>query len=71
MEAAAIFETHLPDALKRALEFAGENGFVASLPQLQRARVSAGFDNEIWDTWFFTSNSEESMVRTPAANHVA
>ncbi len=29
MEAAIIFETHLPDALKRALEYAGEDGFVA------------------------------------------
>ena len=71
MEAAIIFEPHLPDALRRALEYAGDDGFVASLPQLLRARANAPFDNEIWDTWFFTSNSEESMIRTPDGNHVA
>jgi hypothetical protein len=41
------------------------------MPQLLHARVNAPFDNEIWDTWFFTSNSEESMVKTPQGNHVA
>jgi len=71
MEAAIIFETHLPDALRRALEYAGADGFVASMPQLLHARVNADFDNEIWDTWFFTSTSEESMVTTPQGNHVA
>ncbi|MCH8278926.1 MAG: hypothetical protein IIC12_08370, partial [Proteobacteria bacterium] len=71
MEAAIIFETHLPDALRRALEYAGEDGFVASMPQLLHARVNADFDNEIWDTWFFTSTSEESLVTTPQGNHVA
>ena len=71
MEAAVIFDTHLPDALQRALEYAGDDGFVASLPALLHARANASFDNEIWDTWFFTANSEESLVRTPAGNHVA
>ena len=71
MEAQIIFETHLPDALRRALEYAGDDGCVASMPQLLHARVTAPFDNEIWDTWFFTSNSEESMVTTPQGNHVA
>lgn len=71
MEAAIIFETHLPDALRRALEYAGEEGFVASMPQLLHARVNADFDNEIWDTWFFTSTSEETMATTPQGNHVA
>lgn len=71
MEAAVIFETHLPDALRRALDYAGDEGYVASLPQLLHARVDAPFDNEIWDTWFFTTNSEESMLKTPQGNHVA
>jgi hypothetical protein len=71
MEAAIIFDTHLPDALKRALNYAGDDGFVASMPQLLHARVSAPFDNQIWNSWFFTSNSEESVVTTPQGNHVA
>jgi len=71
MEAAIIFETHLPDALRQALDYAGDDGFVASMPQLLSARVNAPFDNEIWDTWFFTSNSEESVATTPQGHHVA
>jgi hypothetical protein len=71
MEAEIIFETHLPDALQRAREYAGDDGFVASMPQLLHARVNADFDNEIWNTWFFTSNSEESVVTTPQGHHVA
>ena len=71
MEAEIIFETHLPDALKRALEYAGDDGYVASMPQLLHARVNADYDNEIWNTWFFTSNSEESLATTKQGNPVA
>jgi hypothetical protein len=69
MEAEIIFEPHVPNALRRALEYAGDDGFVASMPQLLRARANAPYDNIIWNTWF-TSNSEESVVRTPRGNHV-
>jgi len=71
IEAAIIFETHLPDALRRAREYAGYDGFVASMPQLLHARVNAPFDNEIWNTWFFTANSEESLAISPAGNRAA
>jgi hypothetical protein len=69
MEAAIFFEPFLPNALRRALEYAGENGFVASMPQLLHARVQADYDNIIWNTWF-TSNTEESVVTTPQGNRV-
>jgi hypothetical protein len=70
MEAETIFESHLPDALRRALEYAGDEGFVASMPQLLHARANAPYDNEIWNTRSFTSNSEESVARTRQGNHV-
>ncbi len=69
MEAEIIFEPHVPRALLRALEYAGNEGFVASLPQLLHARTHADFDNIIWNTWF-TAFSEENVVTTPAGNHV-
>ena len=69
MEAAIIFEPHVPAALRRALEYAGDDGFVASLPQLLHARANASYDNIIWNTWF-TSNTEESVVKTPQGNQV-
>jgi hypothetical protein len=69
MEASIIFEPHVPNALRRALDYAGDDGFVASMPQLLHARANAPYDNIIWNTWF-TSNSEESVVTTPRGNHV-
>ena len=69
MEAAIVYESHLPDALRRALIFAGDDGFVASMPQLLHARVNAAYDNIIWNTWF-TSNSEECVATTKQGNHV-
>ena len=69
MEAAMFFDSYLPDALRRAREYAGDDGFVASLPQLLRARVSADYDNELWNNWF-NPNSEESLVTTAQGNRV-
>jgi hypothetical protein len=69
MEAAGIFESYVPDALRRALMYAGDDGFVASLPQLLHARANADYDNIIWNTWF-TANSEESVVTTKQGNRV-
>ena len=69
MEAEIFFEAYRPDALRRALEYAGEDGFVASMPQLLHARATAAYDNIIWNTWF-TANSEENVVTTPQRNHV-
>jgi hypothetical protein len=69
MEAEIIFEPHVPNSLRRALEYAGDDGFVASMPQLLHARANADYDNIIWNTWF-TSNSEESVVTTPQGNRV-
>jgi len=60
MQAEIIFEPHIPTALRRALQYAGDDGFVASMPQLLHARANAPYDNIIWNTWF-TSNSEESV----------
>ena len=69
LEAEIIFEPHVPNALRRALEYAGDDGFVASMPQLLHARTNASYDNIIWNTWF-TSNSEESVVTTKQGNRV-
>ena len=69
MEAAIIFEPHMPDALQQALEYAGDDGFVASMPALLHARANADYDNIMWNTWF-TANTEESVVTTPQGNRV-
>ncbi len=69
MEATIIFDSHVPTALRRALEYAGDDGYVASMPQLLHARANASYDNIIWNTWF-TSNTEESVVKTPQGQTV-
>jgi len=69
MEPEIFFEAHLPDALRRAQEYAGDDGFIASLPALLHARATADYDNIVWNTWF-TSYSEESVVTTAQGNHV-
>ncbi len=69
MEAAMFYDSYLPDALCRALEYAGDDGFVASLPQFLKARVDADYDNELWNNWFFP-NTEENLVNTPGGNRV-
>jgi hypothetical protein len=69
MVAATFFESYATIALRRALRYAGDDGFVASMPALLHARVNAPYDNIIWNTWF-TANSEESVVATKQGNHV-
>ena len=69
MKPRIIFEPHIPTALYRALEYAGNEGFVASMPQLLHARTNAPYDNIIWNTWF-TANSEECVVKTKQGKHV-
>ena len=66
-EAAIFSDSYLPDALRLALDYAGDDGFAASLPQLLHARVSADYDSIIRNTWF-TCNSEENLVHTPQGN---
>jgi len=69
MEAAIFYDSFLPDALRRALDYAGTDGFVASLPQLLHARATAPYENIVWNTWF-SSSTEESVVTTPQGTHV-
>ncbi len=69
MVAAIFFESYATVALRRALRYAGDDGFVASMPALLHARVNADYDNIIWNTWF-SANSEENVVTTPQGNHV-
>ena len=69
MVARIFFDSATARALGPALRYAGDDGFVASLPQLLHARTTASYDNIIWNTWF-TANSEESVIKTPQGNHV-
>ena len=45
MAAAMFFESHKAAALQRALRYAGDDGFVASMPQLLHARANADYGN--------------------------
>ncbi len=69
MVAEIFFESYATVALRRALRYAGDDGFVASMPQLLHVRANASYHNIIWNTWF-TANSEENVITTPQGNHV-
>ncbi len=69
MEAAIFFDSYLPVALQRAIDYAGDDGYVASMPQLLHARADADYHNILWNTWF-NPNSEESVVTSPQGNRV-
>ncbi len=69
MEASIFFDSYLPLAMRQAVEYAGKDGFVASLPQLLKARATASYDNIIWST-HFNPNSEENLLITPQGNRV-
>lgn len=69
MVAEIFFDSYGSVAFRRALRYAGDDGFVASLPQLLHARTNAPYENIIWNTWF-TANSEENVITTPQGNHV-
>ena len=69
MRAQIFFGSYRTNTLRRALSFAGDDGFVASLPQLLHARTDAPYANILWNTRFNTY-SEESVVTTTQGNHV-
>lgn len=69
MDAQIFFGSHRPTTLRRALSYAGEDGFVASMPQLLHARTDAPYHNILWNAWF-NAYSEETVVTTPQGNHV-
>ena len=69
MAATMFFDSYGTLALRQALRYAGDDGFVASLPQLLHGRSNAPYDNIIWNTWF-TAHSEESVVTSPQGNPV-
>jgi len=69
MGAQLFFGSYRPNTLRRALSYAGDEGFVASLPQLLHARTDAPYDNILWNAPLH-AYSEENVVTTPQGNHV-
>lgn len=69
MEAKIIFDSHIPTSLRRALDYAGNKGYVASMPKLLHGRANADYDNIIWNTWF-TSYTEDNVVNSANGNRV-
>ena len=70
MEAEIIFDSHVPNALRRALEYAGDDGFVASMPQLLHARCKRALRQHHLEHLVHLEYTEESVVTTPQGNHV-
>ena len=69
MHAQIFFGSYKPATLQRALSYAGDDGFIASMSQLIHARTDAPYHKILWNAWF-SAYSEESVVTTPQGNHV-
>ena len=67
--AQSIYGSSYPTAFRLALSRAGDDGYVASLPEILHARTQASFDNDVWASEF-TANSDESIVVTPGGRRV-
>ena len=50
----------LPIALEQALNHAGTNGYVATMPELIAAKLKAGKNHNFWKNWF-TTHTEENI----------
>jgi len=64
-----FYNWNIPAMLRKAHEYAGERGFVASLPQLVQGRLNASIENEIWQYWL-SANTEETVGRSAQGNLV-
>lgn len=59
VKAGKVFYDHdLPTALEHAKEYAGEDGHVATLPEIGQARSIAPKGSFVWTNWFSTASGE-------------
>ncbi|MBI4447505.1 hypothetical protein HY643_00850, partial [Candidatus Woesearchaeota archaeon] len=49
----------VPDALRQALDYAGKEGFVASMPELIVAKCLADKSHDFWRNWYTTLSEED------------
>jgi len=51
---------NMSTALQQALDFAGPNGYVATIPELIAAKLNAGDDHDFYQNWY-TIHTEENI----------
>lgn len=61
LEGEAFEDEHMPNALRKAMEFAGDYGYVASIPQLLTGRLSSP-EKRIWKSYM--TFTEEAVGKT-------
>lgn len=64
-----FYDGNIANAFRKAKNFAGKEGFVATLPDLVHGRIVAPAQDEIWTNWF-TPNTEELVGTTAQGNNV-
>jgi len=55
-----FYNDKLPVALEQALDYAGSDGIVTSMPELISAKVKAGKGHDFWKQWY-TVHTEENI----------
>ncbi len=60
----------IPVALKEALDYAGETGIVATMPELIKAKIKANKSHKFWQKWY-TVQTEEDIGIDKKGTYVA
>jgi hypothetical protein len=58
IEGALFNDPYLPDSLAAALQYAGEEGFLASTPDMIDVKLIHPLSHPVWSKWFTTSSEE-------------
>jgi len=53
-----FYDDKLPIALQKTLEFAGEGGIVATMPELIAAKIEADKSHDFWQKWYSVHTEE-------------
>ena len=57
-ERKSFYDSHSPNALREAQIYAGQKGFVATMPQLLQMKVLAPKSDALWKNWYTTTSEE-------------
>jgi hypothetical protein len=65
-----FYDGNMPTALQQALDFAGPNGYVATMPELIAAKLKASDDHDFYKNWYAV-HTEENIGIDPKGRFYA
>ncbi len=59
-----FYDAKLPDALQQALDYAGTDGIVATMPELIATKIKADKTHDFWQKWYSVQTEENIGIDT-------